>query len=260
MSTRIKKAIDKGKDIGHSKHISFIRPKEGIDIKFKLSKSKHSDNNKELVAEAVANFLIKHPTIYSDGYRDTHSSLLCEHLQNVFVDSTWTKNTSQQPFDVYSIDMRVAVENKSQIVPYRKKTKDYSDKSKLVLNATLYSSEVKVKDVVPKKYQAGLSEEVLESFMDVILAVSDRDGDTNKLVRFSLVDGDYWNVDYDTFRGSDDLYNQMNEEETQRAMLELLHEKHPENVFLSRYLSGDLPGVKLDFRKLIFVDNPTTVK
>lgn len=263
MSTPIKKKSGKGKGTSSRRgwhFFKFIKPKDKVDVKVKLIKGKHSDSNKEAVAEVVSNFLSKHPTVYSDGYRDTHSTLMREYLQEVFVDSTWEKNTSQHPFDVYSIDMRVAVENKSQIVPYRRRNNDYGSNLKLVLNATLYPSEVKVKDVVPKNDQAGLSEEVLESFMDVIVVVVDRDRHTNKLVRYSLVDGSYWNVDYDTYVGVRDLYKQLNEEDLLRELLNLINERHPDNVFVSRWLSGDLPGVYLCLRKLIMVDNPTTIE
>lgn len=263
MSTVIKKKASKGKGKagrGIKHFFRFIKPKDKIDVKIKLIEGKHSDGNKEVVAEVISNFLSKHPTVYSDGYRDTHSSLMREYLQAVFVDSTWEKNTSQQPFDVYSIDMRVAVENKAKNVPYRKKSNDYGSNSRLVLNATLYPSEVKVKDVVPKNKQAGLSEEVLESFMDVIVVIVDRDKDSNKLVRYSLVDGSYWDVDYNTYIGSKDFYKQSNEEEILKEMLKIIHEKHPDNVFVDRYLSGDLPGVYLYVRKLIMVDNPTTIE
>lgn len=217
----------------------------------------HSKGNKEIIAIALEDFFIKYPNIFSDGYRDTHSSMIREHMEKEFPMYSWRKNSSQTPFDVYSVDALVAIENKTANVNGRKRTNDFCINGKLVTNATIYPDKVKVKDVVPKKSHGKYSSETLEQFMDVLVSVVDKDKKTNTLVRYRIVDGSYWGIDYDTYIGAREFFRVINEKYIKKTLFDLVYKRNPNNIFIKRILTGELPGVSLDLRKLFMVDNPT---
>jgi hypothetical protein len=223
----------------------------------KLCDGVYSKGNKEITAIAIEDFLIKYPNIYSDGFRDTHSSLMREHLEKEFPMYDWYKNSSQNPFDIYSIDALVAIENKTANVSGLKRINDFATNNRLVTNATIYPDKVKVKDVVPKKLHYKYDEITLDTFMDVIVVVVDKDIKTNTLVRYRIVDGSYWGVDYDTYIGARDFFSAINDLDVKKALFESVSAKHPNNKFVNRVLNNDLESVNLDLRKLFMVDNPT---
>lgn len=216
----------------------------------------YSSGNKELVAEVIDNYLLSLSEIDSNGYTDAHSGNLRDYLNAEFPGFEWVKNSSQAPFDVYCIDARIAIENKCSKVR-RNLDGKFGVHQHLIVNATLYPSEAKVKDVVPKKHHKSLTKEELESFMDVLVVVADKDRDTNAVVRHKIVDGAYWGNDYMTYTGCRDFFKQANDEVSLRILFETVADKFPGNVFVRRTIEGDLPTVKSHIRKLLSVKNPT---
>lgn len=221
-----------------------------------IADSKHSSGNKEIVAIAIEDFLLKNFKILSDGYRDTFSTKMCEYLSTEFSEYRWYKNSSQMPFDVYSIDAKVAIENKSSNVNQLKKRKGFGFNDKLVVNATVYPSEAKVKDIVACAKWKNLSEETLESFMDVLVVIVDRASIDGEVIRYRIVDGDYWGISYDVFKGCREMFNSMNEPTMKKHLLETILSHSKDNAFIKGLLSGALPSISFDFRKLISVKNP----
>lgn len=228
------------------------KPRKKVQCTIQIKPGECSNGNKELVASSVEEFLNIHGKVFGGGYKDIHSSMMRDHLEAEFPEYDWHKNTSQRPFDIYSIEAGVAIENKSQQVGT---TKDgFGYKGKMVVNATLYPDKAKVKDVVPKSRWRGLDEASLDKFMDVLVVAVDK-AKSKDIVRYKIVDGSYWNVDYPIYSGCSDLFNQINNKETQRRFLELIYEETG-NHFVKAMLDGKLSGVNFDFRKLITVDNP----
>ncbi len=221
----------------------------------RLSDSKHSNGNKEIVAISIEDFILGSSSIVSDGYRDTYSSLMVEHLSNEFSEYTWTKNSSQQPFDIYSLDAGIAIENKNQSTLTSSKNQRIS-KNNLVVNATIYPSEAKVKDVLPKKKQLNLSKETLESYMDVLVVVVDKNRKNGKIVRYRIVDGGYWGFDYDDYMGCKEMFPLMNNKFIKKRILSLLQQCAPNNTFIKKALQND-SIIDFNFRKLIYISNPT---
>lgn len=217
-----------------------------------IGPSKHSNGNKEVVASLINDFLSEHWKIFSEGYRDVHSSLLRDYLANELPNYNWHKNSSQHPFDLYSVEAGVAIENKSHKVG--KTIAGFGYKNNLVVNATLYSDEVLTRDIVPKKYWKNYDEAVLDSFMDVLMVTVDKTK-TNTIVRYKIVDGNYWGVDYDVFQACSNFFSQLNDPEIKNSLLDLIINKY--NNKLARLLRNEeLPGVNLDLRKLLVVKNP----
>jgi len=216
----------------------------------------YSSGNKELVAEVIDNYLLSSTEINSNGYTDAHSGNLRDYLNAEFLGFSWVKNSSQSPFDVYCVDARIAIENKCSKVR-RNLDGKHSVSPIVVANATLYPTVAKVKDVVPKKHQGVLTEAELESFMDVLVVIADKDRDTNDIVRHKIVDGAYWGIDYETYIGCKDLFGQLNDEVSLRMLFETMADKYPDNRFVQRAISGDLPNVISCIRKLFMVKNPT---
>jgi hypothetical protein len=212
---------------------------------------------KEVATEHLKDFLAKFPVIYSNGYLDDHSTMMREYIAEQLPKYTWHKNSSQRPFDIYSVDGLISIENKTNFVKGNKKTKNFASNNKLVMNATVYPEKAKVRDVVPKRLHKNYDEATLEKFMDVIVLIIDKDKKTNMLVRYMIVDGSYWGIDYDIYLGIRNLYKQANDPEIKRIFLDAINKKYPENRYVSDTLEGKLPHINLDLRKLITVTNPT---
>lgn len=228
--------------------------KEAPHNTIQIAPSKHSKGNKELVASVIEDFLIEYGKIFSSSYQDSHSSLLRDRLASEFPMYTWHKNSSQHPFDIYSVDAGIAIENKSHKVG--KNSTGFGYKNNLVVNATLYPSEARVSDIVPKRCWKHHSAAALDSFMDVLIVIADKTK-TNNLVRYKIVDGNYWGIDYDIFQACSEFFNQLNDPEIKNGLLDLIINKY-DNKLACLLRNEALPGVKLDLRKLLTVKNPNT--
>jgi len=223
-----------------------------MDCKIQIKDSVYSKGMKEIAAIAIEDFLLSNKDNFlSDGYEDTNSSNIRNFLEKEFPEFEWTKNHSQSPFDIYSIDALVAIELKSVDVSINKKG-GYSSKKSLVLNATVYPDVALVKDVVTKEMAKNIDKEILNSFMDVILVIVNKN--QNKIVGYKVVDGSFWGINYDIFCGCRDLFSQANNE--LEIFMNYLEKKYSDNAFLKAYNSGQLKGIDFKIRKLISCKNP----
>lgn len=244
---------------GKIKGTIIATPKDSVTPKKLISvvKGTCSDGNKEKVVTALDNFFSNTTFIRSSTYRDKHSRTIVGFLNKKFPNVTWNINSSQHPFDCYSVDARIAIENKTNIAC--KTSHGNSVRKSIPCNASIYPTKAKVKDVIPiKEYKKYTSDE-LNSFMDVIVTFVDHYRDTNELVSYAIVDGSYWNIDYKTYKGCTSLFNTMNNKNVIKAIFNVLHIAEPKNKFIERINDNDesLEDVTLSLRKLICVANPT---
>ena len=227
--------------------------------KIKISEGVYKEN-KMTVAEAIDNYIESISKISKDSYKDTNSSELCEYLSESFPQYTWYKNSSQSPFDIYSIDGRIAIENKMVNTTYSKRTHTHTVKDRLLANATLYPDKVRVKDVLPLKESMHISDDVLDSFMDVLVVCIDVCPKTNAVVSHKIVDGSYWGIDYDTYLGCKNFFKLMNNKSAHRLLLNLMSELYPDNKFIKMLTDNNDNSVEFYFRKLLYVKNPILYK
>lgn len=233
-------------------------PKEGTKPKslIKVVKGSCSAGNKEKVIEVIANYFNNTPFVPTSGYKDKQSTDIIELLSRTFPNVTWHKNSSQNPFDGYSVEARVTFESKIKLVSSTKC--GYGVAKNVPGNASIYPTKAKVTDVVPKKEWKLYTPEQLEGYMDVIVLFVDTARDTNTLVRYAIVDGSYWNVDYKTYKGCSELFGLMNDPNVAQTFLDVLRVAAPDNKFVKRLINkNDMTGINLALRKLIHVANPT---
>lgn len=223
-----------------------------------IKDGKYSGNLKLEVALSIQDFLLNKGTFNNDGYKDTNSTNMRIHLNREFPNLNWIKNGSQKPFDCYSIPALLTVENKGADVTKKKNGTGYSVKKHIMGNGTIYPSSIKVKDVITMSKHKGISEEVLESFMDVLVVGVEREKKTDKIVRYSIVDGDYWGVSYEHYCGNRDYFKAINE--ILSEINELVIKRNMDNKCLREYIialeNGSLSGITLALRKLISMNNP----
>jgi len=234
--------------------------KTSSPCRIKICDGVHSNGNKEITAIAIEDFLMLNCTVLGNGYEDLHSSSMREHLEKEFPDWGWKKNSSQRPFDIYSIEARVAIENKNSNVKLLHDGGTYSKNRYILTNATIYPNEVKVRDVVPCKfheYYINLyGSDILDEFMDVLVVFVDREQKTNKLIRYRIVDGSYWGFEYKDFKGCHRLFDTLNDSDVRRKIIRILSERDPENTFIPKLKDED-DNLKFLLRKLISCKNPT---
>lgn len=202
-----------------------------------IKDGKHSNGMKELVALALERFF-EYGTFVSDGYEDSNSSKVRDYLSEEFPEFTWEKNSSQNPFDIYSIDAKITLELKKM-----------SPSGKVVFNATAYPDEVKVKDVVSKTLLGNESCcTSSEEFMDVLILLWEKDN-TGKIINYKIVDGSYWNITYNDFVGCRDFFKQANS--LLPKFLDDVSERFPDNSFINKCINNELPLITLKLRKLL---------
>lgn len=262
MSTIMKKETNVvNKRIG-TKIVKAISKKKGTSVPnfVDITPSKHSKGNKEKVKNVLVDFLNNQTYIPSGTYKDKQSKNIKSMLEKRFKTVTdWTQSPSQSPFDIHSIEVRVAIECKSGLVTL-KKDGSYTISSNSVANATLYPSEVKVKDVVPKKDQVDYSQEVLESYMDVLVIFIDKCAETNNIVRYAIVDGNYWGHTNSIYKGSSKLLGVINKESFKTKLIDLIKNSTYDvdiHNTMNFYLNDQKRLSKFNLRKLLTVENPT---
>jgi len=223
-----------------------------------IEEGKYSGELKREVAEAIQIFLEEKGSFKNDGYKDLNSVEMSAFLNSAFPGLDWKVNSSQKAFDIYSVKAMIAIENKGTNVSKKKHSAGYTIKDKVMSNASIYPSYIKVKDVVAKFKREDYVNGLLESFMDVIVVGVERDTQTSKIARFIIVDGSYWGVSYEHYLGNVEYYKAVNE--CLPEINELIKNKNKDRQYLYRfiddYATGKLPKIHISLRKLIFIDNP----
>jgi len=216
-----------------------------------------SRDNKERVVTIIEKFLNSLLKLPTQGHDDQLSTIMRRYLESKFYGSTWVKNSSQNPFDLYSVDALVAVENKTIKVSGSKKVLDsYGFKEKIIANASIYPDKAKVKDVVPKKWHKHYSDTILDKFMDVIVVVIDRSSVDDSIVRFAIVDGNIWGVTYNVYKGNKEVFKIMNDPLFKDAIHHLFLMQSPENEYFQKLVNKELPFIFPSYRKLTSIRNP----
>lgn len=208
-----------------------------------IKNGKHSDI-KESVAIVIEDYLKSNAKFYSDGYRDFNSKFLVEYLNGIFLDYDFKKNSSQSVFDIYSIKGKIAIELKSSNVR-KNKDGEYSINRSIITNASVFPKEINIKNVVSKKY---LNADT-DFNMDVLVVCVDKFEE--KVIRYCIVDGYWWDIDIEEFVDCRNLFNQMNE--IKDDILKMIVDKY-DNKFVKKYMETD--DITIDFRKLITISNP----
>lgn len=202
---------------------------------------------KNRVAALLRDYLDGCDDFHSDGYVDTNSSEITSFLNTHLPEYRWIKNSSQRPFDIYSIEARLAIEIKSVSVRKNKSGKIMSHEIMLT-NASVYPDEINITDVVPKKHlETGIDQSI---DFDVLVVCVERCGDL--VVGYCIVDGSFWGIAKELYQDCRDLFRQINQ--FKLALLENVHIKY-KNRFAKCILDGAI-DVDLDVRKLITVSNP----
>jgi hypothetical protein len=245
--------------VGKTKMSVVMRTKKkrctsGPKCQIQITDSKHSNGNKEIVAISVEDWLLERDKMLSDGYADRNSSDLSKHLNREFQGAEWTKNSSQSPYDTYSVAMRVAVELKGLDNVYGKRSGNPMTKNKIVMNASLYSDEVLVRNVIPTKYHYKYTDDVLNSFMDVLVVCFEREKSNGSLLGYKIVDGNYWNISYQIQEDCRKMFGQLNTPEMRAVILGSLIQLYGNSC--AQAMADGTIKAELLFRKLISVENP----
>jgi len=248
-----------GRKVSNKIHGTIIATPKGSKVPssyVQVVKGTCSKGNKEEVVLALKDFFSNTPFIPATGFKDSHSTNITAFLNRRFPNLKWKKNASQSPFDCYSVEARIATEHKTKTVEV-KKLGGYGCSKYVPGNASVYPKKAKVKDVVPENEHKNYTEEELDGFMDVIVTFADRDSTTNALVRYAIVDGTYWEIDYETYKGCTEFYGLINSDRVIKIIFAELRCVAPRNKFIKRLANSDLSKTKMDLRKLIQVENPT---
>lgn len=156
-----------------------------------------SNETKELTALVVEHWLEERNMWYSDGYKDSDSTELTTYFNEELSGfGPWTKNHSQSPFDIYSVNGKIAVELKSANV----------NAPLITGNATIYPRTAMLKDIVPiNRFKPGYDE---NQWMDVLVVFVD--GDMDGIVEYKIVDGSWWGYEREDFIACRELFPQVN--------------------------------------------------
>jgi len=217
-------------------------------------------NNKEIIASVIEDFFNEINYIPNGSYLDEQSRNMKHFLADRLPQfDDWVQNSSQKPFDLFSIKAMVAIENKSQKV-VANKIGVYNNHEKVIANATLYPNKVKVKDVISKKDLDKYSDDVLNSYMDVLVTFVDKDSKTNNMVRYAIVDGSYWKHTYEVYKGCSKFFNVINnfniKLEVMNYIKEIIKDKDVRS-FIDFVLQDEKHINQFGLRKILMVDNPT---
>lgn len=179
---------------------------------------------------------------------DRYAYCMLKVLQDVFPSVTWILNSSQKPFDIYSLEARIAIEVKT----YKHKLNGISKPTTLLSNATIYPDTVKYKDVAKKSNI--IDEAQGELFLDTLVVVLEKNATTvmGLISDVAVVDGSYWNVSYDDYKDCADFFRLMND--NKRDILALLQDKNPSNKFIAKLRESS--DIEFSLRKLITIKNP----
>lgn len=123
-------------------------------------------------------------------------------------------------------------------------------------NATLYPTEARIRDVVPKNtWQPGWSKLYLNTLMDVLVVFAGKY--KGRLVDFRIVDGSFWGASIDDYVGCRESFREINDDEITNEVIDIILRKFPDNVFLRRMRQDAYNNrVKLAWRKLLSYRNP----
>ncbi len=244
---------------------SIIRVKDCMDnnpkCRIQIDDGIASKGNKEIVALSIEEHLLdlqRSGTKWSpQSFNDLNSARLSDHLSSEFAgEGVWVLNGTQDPFDMYNLDMRVSVELKSEKVKFKNKSRTYSRPSGILGNATIYPLTAKIEDIVNKKnINSNWDNEFLNRFIDVLVVIIFRDAKSSAIVDYVIVDGSYWGFDRNDFIGCREYFSIINNE--LEVFNKYLLRKYPDNMFIRKMVSGDYgDNVNLKIRKLITWKTP----
>jgi hypothetical protein len=228
-----------------------------MECRIRITDGINSNGFKELSALAIEEFLDNSVGKFwsTDNIKnDINSEHIAEYLNSVFPDeSPWEVNGSQQPFDMYSLKARVAIELKSNKTI---KNKNSKNSKYIIANATIYPTQARVRDVVPgNRWDKEWSDAYLNSMLDVLVVVTNKVND--KLLSFCIVDGSYWGVDIEDFISCRAFFSDINNDAIMTEILRVIIKHNPNQLFAKKILNGDYKDkIMLSLRKLIQVSNP----
>lgn len=203
---------------------------------------KESDNVlKQKVAYALEDYIKNCDIFHNDGYTDINSELITTYLKQKFNQYTWFKNSSQATFDIYTPDGNLTIELKSKKIRKNKKG-NFSLSRNIMTNASVLPDQV---------YGCDVNKRCDNSVFDVLILFVEKYN--NKVIRYCIVDGSYWDIDKDLFADCKLLYKQLRE--SKEEILKLISDKY-NNKFVNLLLDGKNNDISFDLRKLITVKNP----
>lgn len=240
----------------------FKTPKMHIDYNQNIRISESDNEFKKIVAREISNYMGATSRQWDVSHRaDVNTRLLIKHLNDKFSEfnngSEFRALPSQSPFDAVCLGCNVVIEVKSV---------KGNNPSRIITNATIYPDKVSAVNALPKKFAyptqdmfldpetltfGVLDGDQLETKLDVLVVCVNHLNE--KVVGYSIVDGNYWGVNEALYLACKQYYHEVNDDINQ------INERlAPRNIYAQALVDGYFgDAIVMELRKLIKMTNPT---